>query len=117
MLEQLGEWAELIRNDVRVQEYKNGWFAKAVRCVYGGDILRWILEHVEPNEKKAKIIANKMLEKEIIQNVEGKLEFSTSEMYRMYMDREDIADNLLRKWKEAVRGALEVSVILVTAIE
>ena len=100
-----------------MQEHKSGWFGKAVRCVYGGDILRWILEHVEPNDKKAKMICSKMLDKEIIQNFEGKLEFSTSDMYRMYMDRDDIADNLLRKWKDAIRGALEVSVGLVTAIE
>ena len=49
--------------------------------------------------------------------MEGKLEFSTTELYRMYMDREDIADNLLRRWKDVVRGALEVSVNLVKLIE
>ena len=35
----------------------------------------------------------------------------------MYMDREDIADNMFRKWKDSVRGALEVSVGLVELIE
>jgi hypothetical protein len=29
------------------------------------------------------------------------------------MDREDIADNLVRKWKNEVRNALEVSILLV----
>ena len=33
------------------------------------------------------------------------------------MDREDIADNMLRRWRESVRGALEVSSNLVAAIE
>ena len=47
-------------------DYKNGWFGKHMRCVYGGDIYRWILENFEPNEKKAKLICQKMLEKEII---------------------------------------------------
>jgi len=35
----------------------------------------------------------------------------------MYMDREDIADNMLRSWKDTVRGALEVSSNLVKLIE
>jgi hypothetical protein len=33
------------------------------------------------------------------------------------MDKEDIADNLVRKWKSEVRGALEVSVNLVAKIQ
>jgi hypothetical protein len=33
------------------------------------------------------------------------------------MDREDIADNMLRSWKDTVRGALEVSSNLVKLIE
>jgi hypothetical protein len=35
----------------------------------------------------------------------------------MYMDRDDIADNMLRRWKDSVRGALEVSAKLVALIE
>jgi hypothetical protein len=35
----------------------------------------------------------------------------------MYMDREDIADNMLRRWRDSVRGALEVSGNLVKMIE
>ena len=58
-----------------------------------------------------------MLEKEIIQNVDSKLDFSTVDLYRMYMDREDIADNMLRRWKDQVRNALEVSANLVPLIE
>jgi hypothetical protein len=88
-----------------------------MRVVYGGDVYRWILEHVESNEKKARQICQKMLEKEIIQNVDGRIDFNTVDLYRMYMDREDIADNMLRRWKDQVRGALEVSANLVTLIE
>ena len=33
------------------------------------------------------------------------------------MDREDIADNLMRRWRDSVRGALEVSANLVPMIE
>ncbi len=58
-----------------------------------------------------------MLEKEIIQSIDQKLDFSTVDLYRMYMDREDIADNMLRRWRDSVRGALEVSANLVKMIE
>ena len=58
-----------------------------------------------------------MLEKEIISNVDSKLDFSNIDLYKMYMDREDLADNMLRRWKESVRGALEVSSELVKIIE
>ena len=98
-------------------DYKNGWFGRNIRCVYGGDIYRWILEHVESNEKRATQICQKMLEKEIITSVDQKLDFSKVDIYRMYMDREDIADNMLRRWRDSVRGALEVSGNLVKVIE
>ena len=116
-IEQLGEIAELVRNDINVMDYKNGWFGKQIRVVYGGDIYKWIIDHVESNEKKAKQMCQKMLEKEIISNVDNKLDFSNKDLYRMYMDREDIADNMLRRWKDQVRGALEVSGNLVKMIE
>lgn len=98
-------------------DFKNGWFGKHIRCVYGNDIYRWIVQHVESNEKKAKQICQKMLEKEIIANVDAKIEFSPVDYYRMYMDREDIADNMFRRWKDQVRPALEVSCELVGLIE
>ena len=107
----------MIRNDVKVMEYKNGWFGKHTRVVYGSEIYRWILEHVEAQEKRAKQICQKMLEKEIISSIESRMDFSTADLYRMHMDREDIADNMFRRWRESVRGALEVSVGLVEIIE
>ncbi len=113
-LEQLGDWAELIRSDVRLIDYKSGWgFTHIQRCVYGGDIHKWIVEHVETNEKKAMQICQRMLEKEIIQSVESKMEFVKTDVYRMYMDRDDIGDNMMRRWRDSVRGALEVSANLV----
>jgi hypothetical protein len=52
-----------------------------------------------------------MLEKDCIQAIDetNKHKFDTSQLYRLYMDRDDIADNLVRRWKNAVRPALEVS--------
>jgi hypothetical protein len=58
-----------------------------------------------------------MLEKGIIANVDAKKNFAKEDLYRIYMDRDDIADNLVRKWKEEVRGALSVSVNLVSKME
>lgn len=107
----------MIRSDVKVMDFKNGWFGKSLRCVYGGDIYRWILEHAESNDKKAKQICQKMLEKDIISNVDAKIDFSTVDLYQMYMDREDLADNMLRRWRDQVRGALEVSANLVPLID
>ncbi len=58
-----------------------------------------------------------MIERDIIQNVDNKKVFSINDLYRLYMDREDIADNLVRKWKSEVKGALEVSISLIPKIE
>ena len=58
-----------------------------------------------------------MLAKDIIANVEGKKNFAKDEFYRIYMDRDDIADNLVRKWKGEARDALSVSVNLVSKME
>ena len=58
-----------------------------------------------------------MLERDIISSVENRTEFEITGLYRMYMDRDDIPDNMLRKWKSPVRGALEVSVQIVKKVE
>lgn len=39
--------------------------------------------------------------------------FNINNYYRFHMDRDDIADNLLKKWKGPVGDALEISVNLV----
>ena len=58
-----------------------------------------------------------MLEKGIVISIEQKLEFTNVDLFQMHMDRDDIADNMLRRWKDSVRGALEVSAKLVPLIE
>ena len=57
-----------------------------------------------------------MIENEVIQNVEQKQLFNLKEIYRLYMDREDIADNLVRRWNYEVHDPLEVSSNLVQKI-
>lgn len=45
-------WAELIRNDIKIADYPNGWFAKHLRCALGLDIQHWIMEHVDNDDEK-----------------------------------------------------------------
>ena len=58
-----------------------------------------------------------MLEKGIVISIEQKLEFTNVDFFQMHIDRDDIAENMLRRWKDSVRGALEVSAKLVALIE
>jgi hypothetical protein len=56
-----------------------------------------------------------MVEKKLIFAVDetmGRI-FNINNYYRFHMDRDDIADNLLKKWKGTPGDALEVSVSLV----
>lgn len=109
--------SELIRNDIRIQDYKNGWFGKHVRCATGRDIYNWIVDNFAQNEIIARKICQRMLEREIIHSVESRTEFEITGLFRMYMDRDDIPDNMVRRWKQPVRRALEVSVGIVKKVE
>ena len=51
VMEQLEEWAEIIRSEIEIKDYANGWFAKHLRCAKGQDIYGWIIEHVEPDKR------------------------------------------------------------------
>lgn len=99
MVEMLEEWAEIMRSTIRIQDYKTGWFAKHTRCCMGGDIYEWLLDKAEPDQKKARVICQKMLEMGLITSVENKLYFSMNDLYKFYFDSDNIADNLIRKWK------------------
>jgi hypothetical protein len=58
-----------------------------------------------------------MLEKGIMENVDAKQVFNGGDLYRLYMDRDDIADNLVRRWKGEARGAIPVSAELIQKVE
>lgn len=85
--------------------------------MHGHEIHSWILTHVESNEKRANHICQKMLEKEFISNVDSKLNFSNTDLYRLYTDNEDIANNMLFRWKERANFALDVSSNLVKMVD
>lgn len=51
-----------------------------------------------------------MMDKELIQNLEGRTEFEITGLFRMYMDRDDIPDNMVRRFKDKPRESLKVSI-------
>jgi hypothetical protein len=115
VLEQLEGWAEIMRSEIEVKDYANGWFGVHLRCAVGHDVYAWILEHVEEDQKKGAIICQKMVEKKLIFPVDetmGKI-FNINNYYRFHMDRDDIADNMIKKWKGNVGNPLEISTNLV----
>ena len=75
----------------------------------GGEIFGWLIDRVSPEQKKAKKYCQKMLELKIIENVEGKSQFSLNDLYRFYFDSKYHAENLLRTWKQEVHEANEVA--------
>jgi len=66
LLEALEDWAEIMRADIKIQDYKNGWFGKHLRCCQGEEIFEWLLDRAEPDQKKTRLICQKMLEQGII---------------------------------------------------
>jgi hypothetical protein len=63
-----------------------------------------------------------MLEKSLIQAVEEgkgtmfKKKFNVNNLYRFFMDRDDIADNQVKKWKDEPGDPIEVTMNLVSLI-
>ena len=57
-----------------------------------------------------------MLDKKIIENVDGQNLFNLNDLYRFYFDSETIADNMLRKWKTEPGDPFDVSVALVEKV-
>jgi hypothetical protein len=60
----------------------------------------WILEHAAKDKSKAAIICQKMLERNLFELVDqqqggmyNRKKFNVNNLYRFYMDRNDIADN------------------------
>lgn len=99
-------------------DIKNGWFGSRMRCVYGGDIYRWVLKHIESIDSKARNICQKILDFDLMANIDSsKQNFMTIELYQLNLDRTDIANNLLRKWRSKPRGALGVSANLIPLID
>ena len=78
-------------------------------CCRGEEIHDWLIEKVSPDQKKVLMICQKMLEQDIIQNVESKTFFGQNDLYRFKFDSKKGADNLIRMWREEPGDPYEVS--------
>ena len=63
------------------------------------------------------MICNKLVEQNVIQNVNDKTFFVQNDLYKFYFDKEHIADNLLRNWRHETGNAYDVSIQLVKRAE
>ena len=63
------------------------------------------------------MICQKMLEQNIIQNVENKTFFGQNDLYRFQFLQNEGADNMIRTWREEPGEAYEVSVNLILLVE
>ena len=100
-----------------MQDYKNGWFGKHTMCCRGEEILGWLVDRVSPDQKKVLMICQKMLEQDIIINVESKPNFGQKDLYRFKFLSNQGADNLIRNWREEPGEAYEVSSRLIGLVE
>ena len=98
-----------MRSQVIVQDFKSGWFTIHKRCILGKTIIDWIQQTIESNDDKALTISQKMLEAKIFSPIENIKKFEKLELYRFYFDRDDIADNQVRKHIEKPMNALKCS--------
>ena len=117
--EKLDELGHFMRKAIPVQDVKRGWIKKFEKVAIGRDIFRWVKEHKETDDKKARAICQSLIENKIIMPVENDLYFDASEngLYRFYADRQDVADNLVRAWKgDTPKNALELSIELVAKV-
>ena len=116
--EKLDIYSHLIWNDVKLQDYKIGWFGKTERCTTGIEILKWVIARVDQNETKAVSICQQMVDMGIIERIDtqGPFEGTSNCIIWFYEDRDDIADNLLHPWKGDVGFALDHSAELVNLI-
>lgn len=108
-MESLEEWAEIMHNEIKITDFHRGWFSKHKNCFLGGEVFGWLLDKVVPDQKRARQYCQKMLDLKIIESVDNKTQFSLTDIYRFYFDSMDVADNLVRTWKQDVREAGEVA--------
>ena len=58
----LWEWADIMHKDIKLEDYKNGWFGKHTKCCLGEEILKWLMEKGKHEQKNAITICNKLVE-------------------------------------------------------
>jgi hypothetical protein len=114
VIDNLEDYADEMRTQIEIKDHPNGWFGVHPRCAQGSDIFQWVLKHIE-NRKQAAFACQKMLEKKFIIAVDEAQNriFNVKNLYRFHVDREDIADNMIKVWHGEAGDAKEVSENLV----
>ena len=51
-----------MHKDIKMQDYKSGWFGKHKMCCRGEEIHNWLVDKISPDQKKVLMICQKMLE-------------------------------------------------------
>lgn len=112
----LDETVTIIRNNVKLQNVKVGWFKTYENCVTGNDLVSYMLKFIGGNTKTAIESLERLMEKGVLYNVDGSNKFVNSDkaLYKFQMDREDIAANMVWPWVQDYRKPLLVSVELLT---
>ena len=116
-MQNLWEWADIMHKDINLRDFKNGWFGKHTKCCQGSEILAWLTDKGKHDQKKAINICNKLVEQSIIISLEGKTFFGQNDLYRFHFDKDHIADNMMRNWRQEPGDAYEVSIQLVKRAE
>lgn len=95
---------------------KVGWFKTYENCVRGSDLVNWAVKELSYKVGTAVDFYEKLLEKGILNSVDGQTSFQNSEkaLYRFQADRTDIAANMVWPWTQEFHKPLQVSADLLT---
>ena len=56
----------MLRQEIEIKDYPSGWFGTAYKCCKGHEIMSWIRQNAEEDQRKAMNIFKKMLQFEIL---------------------------------------------------
>lgn len=114
----MDEIVDMIRSNVKPQNFKVGWFKTYENCVPGSEIVNWAVKNLNHSVDQAIDFYDKMLEKGILNSVDGHATFQNSDKayYRFQADRSDIAANMVWPWTQEFHKPLQVSADLLAKI-
>ena len=118
-LYQLNLFAQIIQNDIRIEQISRGCFKKRQNCASGYEIFKWVKENIENDDRKANEICQAMMDQETISRIDQITTFENKNnlLYTFRKDKENIASNLSIPWNGEVSKAIEVSKELISLIE
>ncbi len=116
--DRLDEFVDVLRSGVKLQNVKVGWFKTYENCVAGNELANWMVKNLGYNIDAAIHELEKLVEKEVLYNVEGHKTFENSDkaLYKFQADRTDIAANMVWPWTQEYHKPLQVSTDLLTKI-